>query len=139
MQYSDELIQQELNRYSITNSLDISENEIKWKDTFVSLDNEKVKKALEYVKGRSWYWNRLMQSIEMSQTSTVDEVMKQIETLRILPPEFEIGIQVAMRMLGNPIKDPKKIEKVKEIENKKIEATKSVEQSKPNKNRKKKV
>ncbi len=106
MQYSDELIQQELKRYSISNTPDISEDEIaRWKETFVALANEKIQESLEYIHGRSWYWRKLMQSADMPANSKVDEVMTQIEELRVFHPEFEIGIQVAMRRFGKPIMD----------------------------------
>jgi hypothetical protein len=114
MQYSDELIKQELKRYAITNSPDISEDEIaRWKETFVDLDNEKIQSALEYIHGRSWYWRKLMQSADMPANSKVDEVMTQIEALKVLHSEFEIGIQIAMRLLGKPI-EGSKIQRLKD-------------------------
>lgn len=140
MQYSDELIKQELTRYNTSNTPGpVEDSEIeRWKETFVDLDNEKMIAALEYIHGRSWYWNKLMASIDMPSFSTVDEVITQIEPIKVFHPEFEIGIQIAMRMLGKPIEE--KIEesesedtKIKYSENQEPIDVKPIKKGKPKK------
>ena len=105
MQYSDELIKQELERYRIDQQ-PVDDAEVAGcKDGFVNLDEGEIWEALEYISGRSWYWHRLMFSADIFPDATVDEVMAPIDAIRIFHPEFEIGIQIAMRQLGKPIRD----------------------------------
>jgi len=107
--YSDEIIRQELIRYSVTDS-PVSDNELaRWKASFVNINSDNFSEILAYAHGRSYFWSRLTQSIDMPEESTVDEVMTQIEALRVFQPQFEIGIQIAMRMLGKPIEEAKHI------------------------------
>ncbi len=104
--YSDEIIKQELKRYAVTNSPDVSDDEVaRWKETFVNLDYEKNETALKYLFGRSWFWGKLMQSLSLPENCEWQKVPSyKLDTL-----EFEIGIQVAMRMLGKPIQEAKAV------------------------------
>lgn len=104
--YSEEVIKQELKRYDVTNSPDVSDDEVaRWKESFVNLYDKTVEYALEYLYGRSWFWGKLMQSIGMLRDTKPEDVLAS----RVNTPEFEIGIQVAMRMLGKPIEEAKTI------------------------------
>lgn len=124
MQYSDELIKQELTRYNTSNQPgDVSDDEVqRWKATFINLDNERIEEAFNYIHGRSWYWRKLMQSIDMPSNSKVEDVLN----IAVPYPEFEIGIQVAMRQMGKPIED-----KIEILEDSKIEEIKESESEKP--------
>jgi len=138
MQYSDELIKQELTRYNTSNQPGkVSDDEVvRWKETFVNLDGRDVRVYFAYIHGRSWYWRKLMQSADNPANTTVDEAVEQFEAFKRLHPEVEIGIQVAMRQMGKPIEEPKAVEVVTEIQVEKIE--KLEPEHKPKRRRKKK-
>ena len=107
MSYTDELIRQELERYWV--SLEpITEKDIEdFRANMINLTEDKARIALKYIFGRSWYWFRLMRSLDLP-------VITRPEKLNIPVllnySVFEIGILVTMRQLGNPITESKPIQ-----------------------------
>lgn len=101
--FSDELICLEIQRYRPTPE-PVTELEVEeCKSSFVNLTEEQARVALEYLKGRSYYWSRLMYCLDMHDDTKPDE----LDVSRLLGnPNFEIGIMVAMRQLGKPITNP---------------------------------
>lgn len=98
MSYTDELIRQELERYK-TDDIPINDDEVGFFKKHVQPDTiETFKEMLIYVHGRSWYWSRLMKSVNFLETMTPENIDSIIEELRH-KPLFALSLHVAMYKL----------------------------------------
>jgi len=93
MQYSDELIKQELERYK-TDDKPVSDDEVKLIKEGIENNAVTVNELLRFVYGRSWYWSRLMESIGLPAKTIPDEL--DIDHIVSTNPQFEIGFNIAI-------------------------------------------
>jgi hypothetical protein len=128
--FSDELIRLEIERYRPTQEVLTEQDVADFKDSVVDITEERARMALEYLKGRSWFWRKLMACLDMPEDTTPDE----LNVVQLLGnPNFEIGVLVAMRQLGKPVMDTKigRLEDSKiRIEPEQVKTTKPKQKSK---------
>jgi hypothetical protein len=98
MSYTNELIKQELERYNASD-IPVNDEEVKFFKEHIPSDSiETFRDMLVYVHGRSWYWSRLMSSLDLSDFATPENI--DVEYL-MQEPLFVVGLHIAMfRLCG---------------------------------------